>query len=131
MRQKEHSLKEVVYSIYGDRKHSRPTSCDLLKSKYSENIYEIYSVFGGILSEPPTNFGSWDISTNNLVIEFDEERHFNGYRLKTLESSFYSKEAPLFSLSDYKRHCKEKENACLKSARHGGYWKNDSTSANF
>jgi hypothetical protein len=130
MGKKENSLKEVVYSIYGNRKHLKPSSSELLESKYSKHIYEIYSTLGGILSEPPTQFGSWDISTNNFIIELDEERHFNRYRLRTLESPFYLKNN-FFSLTDYKKYSKEKENACLKSAQHGGYWKNDSTERQF
>jgi hypothetical protein len=47
-------------------------------------ILEVFRSLGG-LAGPILNPGKWDISTADFVVEFDEEQHFNRYRLMTLD----------------------------------------------
>ncbi|MDB4904034.1 MAG: hypothetical protein JWQ63_3315 [Mucilaginibacter sp.] len=130
MGRRQNNLKKIVHSICEEEKQLKPSSSEILTSKYSNHIFEAYSFFEGKLNVPPTGFGPWDISTNKFIIELDEERHFNRYRFSTLESPFYKK-YEYFSLTDYKAYCKEKEKNCLKAAQFGGNWKNNSTEKHF
>lgn len=130
MGQRQTMLAEIVGGYWQTQLHAKPTRSDILASKYSDNIFQTYSALGGQLSEPPTKFGGWDVSTNSFIIELDEERHFNRYRLTTLQSPFY-KTHKYFSNEDYQQYCKHKESLCLQAACWGKNWKNNSTEKQF
>jgi hypothetical protein len=73
---------------------------------------------------------SWDLRVEGILVEFDEERHFNRYRGKTLAASAYAR-LPGFPLDAYRSFCAEHEVACLASASYGGNWSNRSCEAMF
>src|SRR5437867_1256328 len=101
-----------------------PKHQDIVSAGYAEEAMRVYQALGGILNRFPDNVGPWDVVLNGVVIELDEERHFNRYRRATLDSSIYD-EALGFDCSDYIRYCEQNEQQCLKAASHGGYWTND------
>jgi hypothetical protein len=47
-------------------------------------IRSLYRALGGILDEPELRPGRWDLTYDPVVIELDEEMHFNRYRAVTL-----------------------------------------------
>lgn len=95
----------------------------------NDEIIKIYKKLGG-KNIYPTSFRRFDIKRQNFFIELDEERHFNRYRLLTLNSSIY-KNYKYFNLSNYKNYCKVYETPCLSAASWGRNWKNDSTEKQF
>lgn len=126
MGQRQNRLKEIILKRFPAFKHNKLTSRELENSNLIRIAWDIYKKLGGQLENLPTNYGPWDISTKDFIIELDEEQHFNRYRLETLKSSFYDREIN-FSVSAYKGYCKDFENDCLRVASWGKYWKNDST----
>lgn len=58
-----------------------------------------------------------------MVVEFDEELHFNRYRAATLSVSW---EQTLPWRQAYLRHCADHEAECLAAGRWGKRWTNDS-----
>jgi hypothetical protein len=67
---------------------------------------------------------------DKVVVELDEQRHFNRYRSLTLESSIYS-HLPQFPLQLYKDLCVKHEEQCLKAGGFGGNWSNPSCEKDF
>lgn len=130
MGQRQTKLAEIVKGYWGTQPQPKPMPSDILNSKYADYIFQTFLALDGQLSEPPTRFGAWDVSTSRFIIELDEERHFNRYRLKTLQSTFY-KTDDYFSVRDYQQYCKDKETICLKTASWGRNWKNASTEKQF
>lgn len=128
MGQRQDYLKSIVVKRFGSHTHSKLTNEDVLK--YSAKISKTYFELTGQLKEVPIKFGPWDISTKDFIIELDEERHFNRYRLLTLKSDIYNSHSK-FSVFDYKRYCKTYEKACLRAASWGKNWKTDSTEKMF
>jgi len=127
---RQEKLKTIVGKSFKIESQSKPTSNEILGSKYSDIIFQMYKELNGQLDLPPTRFGQWDISTHNFIIELDEERHFNRYRLKTLDSAIYNS-WKYFSVADYKSYCSNKEKDCLKAANWAKNWKNLSTEKQF
>lgn len=130
MGKRQNYLKNLISKRWEVVANPKPTNNDILTSKYSEYVFEVYSKLRGQFDVPPTNIGKWDISTKHFIIELDEECHFNRYRHDTLGSLFYMAHDG-FILNKYKDYCIEKEVACLKTAARGGYWKNNSTERQF
>jgi len=128
MGQRQKYLESIIVKRFGSHAHSKLIKEDI--SKHFATIHETYFALTGQLKEVPIKFGPWDISTKDFIIEIDEERHFNRYRLLTLQSDIYNNHS-LFSVSDYKRYCATYENACLSAANWGKNWKNDSTEKMF
>jgi hypothetical protein len=100
-------------------------------SKTLEQVTLCYRKLGGRLNVPPLQFGPWDICTSSFIIELDEERHFNRYRLNTLDDQFYKKSFPYFNVVNYRTYCLNNEPLCLRAAGWGGNWKNKSTERQF
>ena len=111
---------------YAAFKHDKLTIQELENSDLVKVVSDTYKKLGGQLDKLPTNYGPWDISTKDFIIELDEERHFNRYRLETLSSSFYDNHTS-FAVANYKDFCNEFESNCLSAASWGKNWKNDST----
>lgn len=130
MGQRQDLLNKICIDKFGRGHHVKPTNEDLMSSNYYKEIKEIYSKLNGQLNTPPTRFGSWDINLKEFIIELDEERHFNRYRLVTLNSDFYLNHN-LFDKDSYKEFCITHESDCIKSASWGKNWKNNSTEKQF
>ncbi len=73
--------------------------------------------------------GVWDVVlADGLVVELDEEQHFNRYRRLTLEPDWAAR---LPWAVEYRAHAVEHEDAALRKARRGGYWTSASTERMF
>jgi hypothetical protein len=53
---------------------------DLRRAGLAGEALNLYRRLGGIHDVPPVHPGAWNIACGDLVIEVDEERHFNRYR---------------------------------------------------
>jgi len=96
----------------------------------AERILELYRELGGSAEEFVVfRPGVWDIVlADGLIVELDEEQHFNRYRFATLEPA-WSRALPW--ASDYRRYSADHEAAALKKASRGGYWASPSTERMF
>ncbi len=126
MGKRQSQFKEITHKRFTAYKHDKLTLKELENSELIRFVSDTYKKLGGQLHTLPINYGSWDISTKDFIIELDEERHFNRYRLETLNSKFYNNYKG-FSVTNYKNYCKDYECRCLKAANWGNNWKNDST----
>lgn len=89
---------------------------------------ETYRMLGGIHEEPRLAPGSWDLSFDDLVVELDEELHFNRYRRATLSQS-WCEELP-WSLA-YQSFSVEHEPRCVAAGSWGSRWTTPSTEVQF
>jgi hypothetical protein len=84
------------------------------------DVYELYRTLGGTQASPTLRPNSWDISlAGGLVVELDEELHFNEYRLRTLQAPWYSK---LQWVDTYRLFCARHAAECLASGTWGKRW---------
>jgi hypothetical protein len=132
MKQRQVKLEEILTEQYcsGNSIGSSIKANDLERMGLSNEVRRIYEKLGGILLNVPLTFGGWDIILDGLVVELDEEQHFNRYRAMTLNSFIYHMEKGL-NLIDYSRYCKENEEHCLRKSSWGNYWSNPSTEKQF
>ncbi|MFN8277498.1 MAG: hypothetical protein U0T84_08450 [Chitinophagales bacterium] len=130
MPSKQDFLKHLVQQKFPRGNHGKVSFQDLHHSVLLDEARDIYKKLGGQLTEVPIRYGPWDIATRDFIIELDEERHFNRYRLLTLQSKLYDNN-PSFSVKDYRSWCADREPECLKSASFGGYWKNNASEKMF
>jgi hypothetical protein len=101
----------------------KPQLADYKDSCFYNQLYSIYTKFGGIQNEVPFNIGSYDCIVNGTIVELDEENHFNRYRAITLEADIYNDDSTL-KKGKYLNYCKVYESKCGKG---GGFWSNDSS----
>lgn len=108
----------------GLRESTKPPAprMDTMPSR-QEEILHLYRALGGVLDEPRLAPGAWDLSFVGLVVELDEEQHFNQYRLVTLRTA---KTSHLPWSTDYVRQCRDHQDLCSRKASRGGYWTNAS-----
>lgn len=105
-------------------KPPRPTGEGL-----GDPLLELYRRLGGRQSSPILRSGGWDLVFEGpLVVELDEELHFNRYRAMTLNAP-WSPELPWHD--DYLMYCHEHEADCLAAGRWGKRWTNDSCARMF
>lgn len=94
-----------------------------------EELLALYRQLGGILEEPVLRPGSWDVVlAGPLVIELDEELHFNRYRALTLTAS-WAQDLPWSQ--PYRQFCTEYEDECLAAGAWGKRWTNASSARMF
>ncbi|MDE5880782.1 MAG: hypothetical protein K2H60_03550 [Muribaculaceae bacterium] len=115
---KENFLKSICEALYPVGNHKKPDKKLYLESGLYEEICNVYKSLGGLLEVPPFNVGDWDINLEKVIIECDEENHFNRYRLKTLESSIYDSDSN-FNIQNYKKYCKGYEKRCRTDGKYG------------
>jgi hypothetical protein len=123
-------LESILCAKYGRGAHQKPQQYRLYNSNLFSDINDTYNKLGGVLELPPLKTGPYDIDTNDIIFELDEEQHFNRYRLITLESTIYKSNKRL-NVIDYRRFCRDYEYACERKANYGKYWKNSSTEKQF
>lgn len=103
---------------------------DRMPPDAADRTLELYRALGGgaeqfVVFRP----GVWDIVlADGLIVELDEEQHFNRYRAATLAPAW---SAALPWASDYLRYSAAHEGAALKKASRGGYWASPSTERMF
>lgn len=87
-------------------------------------VRELYRQLGGVHPEPVLRPGAWDLAfEGGVVVELDEELHFNRYRGATLDPQWT---APVPWRHDYLRYCVAHEPGCLAAATWGKRWTNPS-----
>jgi hypothetical protein len=96
----------------------------------AERVLDLYRALGGSAEEFVVfRPGVWDIVlADGLIVELDEEQHFNRYRRATLQPVWT--EALPWGV-DYRRYSEEHETAALRKASRGGYWASPSTERMF
>lgn len=95
-----------------------------LDAESADAVLGLYRALGGTLEAPALRPGPWDlVFADGLVVELDEELHFNRYRSVTLGAPW----APTNPWTvDYLQRCHEQETACLAAATWGKRWTNPS-----
>ena len=103
---------------------------DTLFDDVAKQVLDVYRKLGGRQASPTLRPGSWDCLVDGILVELDEQLHFNRYRALTLTAPAYELR-PRFPLAVYRKFCSAKEGACLKAGSGQGRWMNDSTEAHF
>lgn len=122
-------LQQMGEPLYKDL-HCRPGYQDVAGSPHAAEVRRVYQALGGIQDLLPLNLGTWDLQLKSAVVELDEERHFNQYRLLTLLSPLYSL-LPDFALEEYRQYCRDYEGKCLAAASYGRYWSSEGSVKQF
>lgn len=92
-------------------------------------VLGIYRDLGGTLTSPILRPGGWDIPTaGGLIVELDEEQHFNRYRVTTLQADWTS---VLPWADEYRTYGVDHEKTALKSHSSGGFWQSDGSMAQY
>lgn len=105
-----------------------PRAADLSPERLRQ-ILDLYRALGGRGLSPQLRPGAWDLAfQGGLVIELDEELHFNRYRRLTLEAEWTAR---LPWRRDYLVYTVQHEAECLAAARWGRRWTNPSCEAMF
>ena len=89
-----------------------------LSPQHQEVVLRTYRSLGGQLEGPQLRPGAWDLTlTNGVVVELDEELHFNRFRLLTLSAG-----EPRPWDHRYRQYCTDFETECLKAGTWGKRW---------
>lgn len=89
----------------------------------------IYAEMGGQSKSPRLRPGAWDLAyEDGLVVELDEELHFNRYRGSTLVHDWCAK---LPWREDYLEMCQALEGECVRAGMWGKRWTSTSTEGMF
>lgn len=125
MGSREMALLDVLQRRHGPPiKVPRPRMTDL-PSAAQDEILHVYRCLGGVLDFPVLAPGDWDFAfADGLLVELDEDLHFNRYRALTLDLP-WSPELPWTTA--YRRQCLDGEEMCWKAGRLGGKWTSAST----
>lgn len=110
--------------------HPRPNAPRIRALGLAEEVGLIYRALSGRSSEPRSQPGPWDIPCDRVIVELDEQRHFNRYRSVTLNAPTYGS-CKVIDVPEYRTFCETYEPDCLRSARHRGYWTNASAEREF
>jgi len=102
-----------------DAAKPRPPRLEDFRTNVSLELLSLYRDLGGSKDHPRLRPGAWDLSFDGVLVELDEELHFNRYRRRTVESGVGST-APWasFYLDASVRH----EPECLRGGRWGARW---------
>lgn len=102
---------------------------DGLPDEAQAEILGLYRTLGGVEPVRPPRPGAWDLAfEGGLVVELDEELHFNRYRSTTLESPW---SANLPWHEDYRAICSRHEAQCLDAGQWGKRWTTPSCESMF
>jgi len=103
-----------------ERAETPPTPPRLsgLSPSHQTEVLRTYRALGGQLEAPQLRPGAWDLAfTEGVVVELDEELHFNRFRLETLSAG----ESRPWD-HRYRQYCTDFENECLKAGMWGSRW---------
>lgn len=121
MPSRQQKLSEILLPVFGMGGIPKPSRENFEESGYHDEIMRIYEkVLGGEQDNYPTGFKGFDIQLSEAIVELDEEQHFNRYRKRTLESTFYPQN---HSNEQFKKFCEMNEGVCLDRAAFGKYWR--------
>lgn len=112
----------LTTAVPGPRLHDLPP-------ERVEQITDLYRALGGRNASPQLRPGGWDVALpGGVMIELDEELHFNRYRWITLQAEWA---AELPWRDDYSRFTVDYEPECLAAAQWGKRWTNPSCESLF
>jgi hypothetical protein len=114
--------------LSADATTTRPPRLDDLKPSIANEMLSIYRKLGGTLEAPLLRPGAWDLSMGGVLIELDEELHFNRYRRSTFDPPWA---AALPWAASYLKACEMREVECLRAATWGKRWSNPSSARMF
>jgi len=98
-----------------------PVNRKLLDAKAEQLLREAYEVLEGVGEPVYLPQLKFDFKIGRFLFFYDEESHFNRYRLKTFSTAIYQ----TFSFSwldSYKRLCRTYERDCLKAGMQERVW---------
>ncbi len=102
---------------------------DGLSSEAQTTVTALYGELGGLQPMRTLRPGAWDLSfADGLVVELDEELHFNRYRFSTLDATA---SAQLPWRNAYLDFCSRYEDQCLQAGKWGKRWTSPSCEAMF
>ena len=131
-RQRQGRLAGLLADLGRREASARPPAprLDTMPPEAAERVRDLYRALGGDAEEFVVfRPGVWDIVlADGLIVELDEEQHFNRYRRATLEPAW----ADVLPWADeYRHYADDHEAAALKKASRGGYWASPSTERMF
>lgn len=92
-------------------------------------LVDLHSALGGMAGYSDFTSGKWDFATaDGLLIEFDEQLHFNRYREVT-DRLTWSRRIPWSTA--YLHYSSAHEDQCLKAGSYGKKWTSPSTEKMF
>ena len=91
----------------------------------TDQVLAVYRRLGGMKNESPRlRPGKWDLAfEGGVVVELDEELHFNRYRALTLSDDWTH---TLPWANQYVKYCRSREADCIAAGRWGRRWTNPS-----
>lgn len=107
-----------------------PRRLNELPQVAQRDVLTTYRKLGGIQTTPSLRPGSWDLVVDGVLVELDEQLHFNRYRALTLQVASYA-DLPRFPLTAYLAMCAAREGDCLKHGCGQQRWMNVSTELHF
>lgn len=117
---REMALLNVLQRRHGPLIKVRRARMADLPSHAQRELLHLYRCLGGVLDSPILAPGDWDFAfADGLLVELDEDLHFNRYRALTLDTTL-SPELPWTAA--YQQHCLYGEEMCWKAGRLGGKW---------
>lgn len=131
-RQRQARLASLLADLGRREASGRPPAprLDAMPSEAAARVLDLYRALGGSAEEFSVfRPGVWDIVlADGVIVELDEEQHFNRYRRVTLEPSWADGLPWAFA---YRAYCDDHEGAALRKAKRGGYWASPSTERMF
>ena len=131
-RQRQGRLAGLLADLGRREASARPPAprLDTMPPEAAERVRDLYRALGGDAEEFVVfRPGVWDIVlADGLIVELDEEQHFNRYRTVTLAPAWAD---PLPWTAAYRAFSTAHEAAALRKARRGGYWASPSTERMF
>lgn len=101
--------------------HSIDISPSIVDEKATALLEDVYQCLGGRIAPIRLEKLKYDFKIENFLFIYDNENHFNRYRLSTLKSEVYN--TFNFSWKDaYLRLCRTYEKECLKSGLQERIW---------
>lgn len=95
-----------------------------MPAEAAARIVELFRQLGGRGEADRLRPGAWDLAfEGGLLVELDEQLHFNRYRATTLHAEWIR---PLPWRNTYIVFCQEREQDCLADGRWGQRWTNPS-----
>lgn len=93
-----------------------------------DTLMACFREMGGVPARPALAPRGWDMQADDLLVEFDEDLHFNRYRSLSLGTPG----SPALPWSEpYGHYVVEMEGLCLRAGSHGGKWANPSSDRMF
>lgn len=117
------SLLEILKTtdLFIEEEHTLEVNHGYLQGKGEELLLQVFESLGGKGSPPVLERLKFDLKINRFLLIYDDEVHFNRYRLNTLKSDLY--ETFSFGWTEtYKRLCRNYEKECLKTGLQDRIW---------